>query len=219
MILAAGRGERLRPLTDSCPKPLIKVKGQPLIFWHLAKLKACGITEVVVNSAHLSAMLVKALGDGQQFGLKITHKVEAVPGLETAGGIINALKDLGDEPFLVINGDTFIDADYAQFLKPMPAAAQALLFMVANPQEHPQGDFSLQEGKVVSGGDYTFSGVALYRPEAFFNLKVERLPLKPFFLKWMEEQRLYGAKLQGAWFDAGTVERLERIENYLKSKE
>ncbi|MDO5351457.1 MAG: nucleotidyltransferase family protein [Succinatimonas sp.] len=219
MILAAGRGERLRPLTDKCPKPLIEVGKRPLIFWHLEKLKACGITEVVVNSAHLSEMIVSSLGDGSAFGMHITHKVEEIPGLETAGGIINAQDVLGDEPFLVINGDIFIDADYSQFIRDIPDDSLAFLFLTSNPPEHLQGDFSLKEGFVCKGGDFTFSGVAIYRPQAFCNLKIERMPLKPLFLKWQESKVLYGVELKGQWFDVGTLDRLHRVESYLKTKE
>ncbi len=219
MILAAGRGERLRPLTDRCPKPLVKVGNRPLIFWHLEKLKACGITEVVVNSAYLSEMIVSALGDGSSFGMHIRHKVEDVPGLETAGGIINALDVLGDEPFLVINGDIFIDADYSQFIRKIPAASLGFLFMTDNPPEHLQGDFSLNNGLVCRGSELTFSGAAIYKPQAFFNLKIERMPLKPLFLKWLEAKTLYGTKLEGKWFDVGSLDRLHRVEAYLKSKE
>ena len=120
MILAAGRGERLRPLTDTCPKPLIKVGGKPLILWHIEKLKAQGITRFVVNSAHLSELIVEYLGDGHKFGVEIIHSVEGLGGLETAGGIIKALPYLGDDEFLVVNGDIFIDGDYSQFLVKIP---------------------------------------------------------------------------------------------------
>lgn len=219
MILAAGRGERLRPLTDCCPKPLVKLGNKPLIFWHLEKLKACGITEVVVNSAYLSKSIVSALGDGSSFGMHISHKIEEFPGLETAGGIINALDALGDEPFLVINGDIFIDNDYSQFIRKIPAAALGFLFLTDNPQDHLQGDFSLRNDLVCEGCELTFSGVAIYRPQAFFNLKIERMPLKPLFFKWLAAQALFGTKLEGKWFDVGTLDRLHRVEAYLKSKE
>nr|MCR5537050.1 nucleotidyltransferase family protein [Succinivibrio sp.] len=168
MILAAGRGERLRPLTDTTPKPLIKVGGRPLIEWHILKLKAAGITEIVVNSAYLSEQIVTALGDGRQYGVKISHSVEGAEGLETAGGIIRALPLLGTEPFLVVNGDTFIDADYSQFVKAELKGAFALLFMVENPAHNQKGDFAItKEGELCLGGSYTFSGAALYHPEPF----------------------------------------------------
>lgn len=219
MILAAGRGERLRPLTDSCPKPLVKVASKPLIFWHLLKLKSIGINDIVVNSAHLSSMIVDTLGDGKKFGLKITHSVELPPGLETAGGIINALPYLIDDYFLVINGDVFIDGPYEQFLNPPTGDALARMFMVKNPQHHLQGDFSLKKGQIILGNNLTFSGVAVYKREGFEGFKVDRLPLKPFFLRWIEGNKAQGQLLDGAWFDVGTLERLKQTEEYIRSKE
>ena len=216
MILAAGRGERLRPLTDNCPKPLIKVNGKPLILYHLQKLRDIGISTVVVNSAWLSDMICDYLGSGSQFGLKIIHSVEQAGGLETAGGIINDLDNFNNEPFLVINGDTFIDGDYSQFLVDLNKNEMAHLFMVDNPPHNLKGDFSLLDGKVTKGTEFTFSGVAVYKPQAFKGYKAERMPLKPLFEKWLKREQLFGCKLQGAWFDAGTVERIDAIEKYIK---
>lgn len=216
MILAAGRGERFRPFTDICPKPLIPVLNKPLIVWHLEKLKSAGFNEVVVNSAWLSHKIVSFLGDGSSFGLHITHSVEENPGLETAGGIIKALPYLGEEPFLVINGDVFLDADYKIF-KNITLQDKDLghLFLVKNPQHHLQGDFSLSNNLVIYGGDFTFSGVAIYKKEAFTNCKVERLPLRPFFDRWIANQKLMGSLLNVPWFDVGTLERKQEAERYL----
>ena len=219
MILCAGRGERLRPLTDQVPKPLIEVGGRPLVIRHLLCLKACGITSVVVNSAWLSAQIVAALGDGQALGMSVHHSIEPEGGLETAGGIIKALPYLGDE-FVVVNGDTLIEGDYAQFLTPLPSGALARLYLTANPPEHPSGDFSLDgSGHIVSGGGYTFSGAARYRAAAFAGLAPERLALRPLFERWSAAGTLLGAPLQGTWFDIGTPERLERARRFFTQGE
>ena len=164
MILAAGRGERLRPITDTCPKPLVKVGDKSLIEWHLEKLKKAGVTDILINSAYLSSMIVSYLGDGHKFGVNITHSVEGDSGLETAGGIINALPFFEGEDFLVVNGDTFIDGDYKQFLTPLKAGVQARLYLVNNPEHNLKGDFSLDEkGMCTRGTGYTFSGTEIGR--------------------------------------------------------
>lgn len=219
MILAAGRGERLRPLTDKLPKPLVEVGGKPLMLWHIEKLKAIGISEIVVNSAHLSEKIVDYLKDGSAFGVKITHSAECPGGLETAGGIIKALPHLGDE-FLVVNGDTFIDADYEDFLSAgIPEGMFGRVFLTENPPHNLKGDFSLHEdGTVSMGPGYTFSGAALYRAEAFSGFKEERLPLRPFFERWTAQGKLAGALINGKWFDVGTYERLENVRAYLMEK-
>lgn len=218
MILAAGRGERLRPLTDTCPKPLIKVGGIALAVRHIHKLKAAGIQEIVVNSAWLSDKIVAVLGDGSTFGVHIIHSVEVPGGLETAGGIVQALPYLGDEVFLVVNGDTLIDCDYAKLTQiKLPDNALAHLFLVRNPEHHPQGDFSLNErSAIMAGGAYTFSGAALYRPAAFAGLKPQRMPLRPLLDSWLAQGQLQGSVLPGAWFDVGTAERLQQAEAYLQ---
>ncbi len=220
MILAAGRGERLRPITDTCPKPLIEVGGRPLILWHIEKLKAVGITDIVVNSAHLSDLIVSCLGDGSQFGVHITHSIEPPGGLETAGGIIKALPHLGKPQFLVVNGDTFIDGDYGQFLISMPNHLSAVLFLTENPPHNLKGDFSLQkDGNVVIGPGFTFTGAGVYKTQAFAGLKVERRALKPFYESWASKKLLQGKILNGTWFDVGTIERLQHIRAYLGEKQ
>ncbi len=217
MILAAGRGERLRPLTDTTPKPLIRVGGRPLIEWHISKLKAAGIREIVVNSAYLSEQIVTTLGDGAQYGVRIFHSVEGEQGLETAGGIIKALPLLGEQPFVVVNGDTFMDADYGQLVRAQLQGAWALLFMVENPAHHQQGDFSLRpDGALSFGGGYTFSGAALYDPRAFEGETAARKPLRPFFERFIAQHRIRGQLLRGQWFDVGTVERLNGVEQYIQ---
>ena len=220
MILAAGRGERLRPITDTCPKPLVKVGDKSLIEWHLEKLKKAGVTDILINSAYLSSMIVSYLGDGHKFGVNITHSVEGDSGLETAGGIINALPFFEGEDFLVVNGDTFIDGDYKQFLTPLKAGVQARLYLVNNPEHNLKGDFSLDEkGMCTRGTGYTFSGTAVYSCKAFEHREIKKEPLLPYFEKWSQEKILTGALLEGKWFDVGTIQRLDAVNNYVKEKQ
>jgi MurNAc alpha-1-phosphate uridylyltransferase len=220
MILAAGRGERLRPLTDSIPKPLVAVGGKPLLQWHIEKLKKCGIDDIVINSAYLSEKIVDFIGDGSRFKVKVTHSVEGKSGLETAGGIIKALPFFEGDNFLVINGDTFIDADYTQFLTPLENGALARLHLVENPKHNLKGDFSLDDdGRCRIGSDYTFSGAAMYSSLAFTGLQVTKMPLLPLFKKWSEEGRIRGELLRGNWFDVGSLERLAAVNSYLQNNE
>lgn len=229
MILAAGQGKRLRPLTEKIPKPMVPVGGQSLISWHIDKLKAVGVTDLVVNGAYLQDVLFEYLGDGSKFGVKIAQSPEDADGLETAGGIINALPLLGDKPFLVVNGDVFYDGDYAKFLKcPLEAditdeeascKVVAHLFLVKNPAHNLKGDYALsKDGFLEYGSDYTFSGIAWYHPKAFLNKEVAREPLRPYFDKWVQNGQITASLLDGNWFDVGTVERLNEIESYLKAK-
>ena len=217
MILAAGRGERLRPITDTIPKPLVEVCSKPLLVWHIEKLKKAGIKEILVNSAYLSQKIVDFLGDGSKFGVSITHSVEGSSGLETAGGIINALPFFKGEDFLVINGDTFIDADYSQFLKPLPQDKVAHLYLVENPPHNLKGDFSLQGDICVRGPGFTFSGAAMYKCKEFEGKIIEKKPLLPYFEKWSKEKSMQGSLLQGKWFDVGTIERLNMVNDYIKA--
>ena len=219
MILAAGRGERLRPLTDTTPKPLIDAGGVPLIVRHIKALKEAGITDIVVNCAWLSDKIVNFLGDGKQFGVHITHSVEGPGGLETAGGIIKALPYLSDT-FLVVNGDTYMDVYYAKFLqRKLPDNICARLYLVKNPAHNLKGDFALgEDGLVQYGNSYTFSGTALYRKTAFAHMNVCRLKLRPLFDKWIAAGALQGCVFDEPWFDAGTIERLNIINEYIKNR-
>lgn len=228
MILAAGRGERLRPLTDLIPKPMVKVAGRELLLWHILRLKAAGIREILVNSAWLADKIVDFLGDGSKWGVSITHSVEGPGGLETAGGIIHALHFFQNEAFLVVNGDTYMDADYAQFLKPNVVKGQALLFMTQNPAHNTQGDFYLDESGALckgiscrdsssKGSSCTFSGAAIYSPHIFVGMQETRLPLRPVFEKLIANKSLKGRMLQGHWFDVGTLQRLEDADTYARS--
>ena len=217
MILAAGRGERLRPITDTCPKPLVKVGGKELLVWHIEKLKQVGITDILINSAYLSEKIVDFIGDGSKFGVKVTHSVEGASGLETAGGIIKALPFFEGKDFLVVNGDTFIDADYKQFLEPLETEYLARLYLVDNPPHNQKGDFKIEDGKCYRGSYYTFSGTAVYKTKAFLNMPIEKKPLLPLFLKWSQIHELSAKPLCGKWFDVGTIERLNQVNSYIQN--
>ncbi len=215
MILAAGRGERLRPITDSIPKPMVKVGGVELLLWHISRLKNAGIKDIIVNSAWLSEKIVDFLGDGHRFSVHITHSIEEGGGLETAGGIAKALPFFGGKPFLVVNGDTYMDADYSQFIEQEISAGEALLFMTENPPHNPQGDFYLANNGLLSlGAGVTFSGAAIYSPDIFKNMEVKRYPLRPVFEKLIANNKLRGRMLRGRWFDVGTIERLQQADEY-----
>jgi N-acetyl-alpha-D-muramate 1-phosphate uridylyltransferase len=219
MLLAAGRGERLRPLTDTRPKPLIEVGGRPLIAWHLAALARAGVQDVIINLSWLGAQLRAALADGAAFGVRILYSEEGPVPLETGGGIFRALALLGPAPFLVVNADIWTDIDFARLT--LPERAHALLVMVPNPPQHPRGDFSLQDGRLGQGAAdrYTYSGVGLYRPELFHGCQDGRFPLLPLLTRAIEAQRLYGELHRGAWTDVGTAGRLAELRARLSALE
>lgn len=214
MILAAGRGERMRPLTDLLPKPLLAAGGKPLIVHHIEKLKAAGVTTLVINHAWLGHKLVAALGDGSALGVSIHWSAEE-SALETAGGIVQALPLLGREPFLVINGDTWLDLDYRALVSQPFGEDLAHLWLVPNPPQHPQGDFSLQAGRVLDTPALTFSGVGLYHPAAFAGLPCGARKLAPLLRDWMAQGRVGGSLLAGEWRDIGTVDRLRELDEQL----
>ncbi|MFM4754250.1 N-acetylmuramate alpha-1-phosphate uridylyltransferase MurU [Aeromonas caviae] len=214
MILAAGRGERMRPLTDLLPKPLLAAGGKPLIVHHIEKLKAAGVTTLVINHAWLGHKLVAALGDGSALGVSIHWSAEE-SALETAGGIAQALPLLGSEPFLVINGDTWLDLDYRALVNQPLGDDLAHLWLVPNPPQHPQGDFSLQAGRVLDTPALTFSGVGLYHPAAFAGLPCGARKLAPLLRDWMAQGRVGGSLLAGEWRDIGTVDRLRELDEQL----
>lgn len=224
MILAAGLGNRMRPLTLHTPKPLLKVGGKPLIVWHIEKLKAIGITEIVINTAWLAEKLVEALGDGEAFGVKILWSHEG-EGLETAGGIINALPLLGDEPFILVNGDVWTNMDFAPLLHVQLGEQLAHLVLVSNPIQHPQGDFCLSEGKSylfeqgMLGEHLTYSGVAVYSPKMFTGLEPGKRPMLPLFKQAMLAEKIDAEKLQGIWVDVGTPERLSELDRQISAGE
>ncbi|GJA13145.1 mannose-1-phosphate guanylyltransferase [Aeromonas caviae] len=214
MILAAGRGERMRPLTDLLPKPLLAAGGKPLIVHHIEKLAAAGVTQLVINHAWLGHKLVAALGDGSALGVSIHWSAEE-SALETAGGIVQALPLLGSEPFLVINGDTWLDLDYRALVSQPLGEDLAHLWLVPNPPQHPQGDFSLQAGRVLDTPALTFSGVGLYHPAAFAGLPCGARKLAPLLRYWMAQGRVGGSLLAGEWRDIGTVDRLRELDEKL----
>lgn len=214
MILAAGRGDRLRPHTDAMPKPLLAVAGKPLIQWHIEALAAGGISELVINHAWLGDQIEAALGDGAVFGVHIAYSPEPGGALETGGGIFQALPLLRsgaedeDAPFLVVNGDVLTDIDFARL--PRRIAGLAHLVMVPNPPHHPSGDFCLQGERVTldRGPRLTFSGIGLYRPSLFARCQRGAFPLAPLLQAAIAEGRVSGELHPGLWIDVGTAERL-----------
>ena len=216
MVLAAGRGTRMRPLTDSTPKPLLLVRGRPLIEWHLERLAAGGIREVAINTSWLGAQLVAALGDGARFGLALHWFDEGPEPLEAAGGIVNALPFFRDEPFAVVNGD--VHSDY-----PLPAPAPAPgrlahLVLVPNPPEHAHGDFGLECGELrrTAPARFTFAGIASYQPQLFAGLARGVRPWKPLIDRALEAGLVSAEIYAGPWTDVGTVERLDSVNAALR---
>ena len=214
MILAAGRGERMRPLTDATPKPLLKVGGKALIEYHLEHIRAAGIIEVVINHAWLGEQIETALGDGRRYGLNIEYSREG-EALETAGGIQRALPLLGETPFIAINGDIW--TDYSLTNLPETLEGLAHLVLVDNPPQHPKGDFMLQAGQILPSGEncLTFSGIGLYRPALFADLKPGKAPLAPLLRQAMAEGQVTGEQYRGRWFDIGTPARLQQLDALL----
>ena len=212
MLLAAGRGERMRPLTDSVPKPLLEIRGKPLIVYQLEKLSRLGVRDVVINLAWLGDRIRLALGDGAQWNLRIQYSEEGSSALETGGGIFKALPLLGAAPFLVVNADVFSDFDFARLHIAPDALAHLLL--VSNPPQHPNGDFALQAGLIQEHGSsrWTYSGFGLFRPELFEGCRPGKFPLLPLFQRAIREQRLHGQSYEGLWNDVGTVERLAALQ-------
>lgn len=216
MILAAGRGERMRPLTDSLPKPLLPLAGKPLIVHHIEALAQAGIREIVINHAWLGHLLEQQLGDGHRFGVRLVYSAEGATGLETAGGIRQALSLLGEQPFLVINGDISTDFDFSTLLTAPAIGILAHLVLVPNPAQHPSGDFAINtaDGLLQASGavQYTFSGIGVYRPEFFLTVPEGPQKLAPFLRQAMQAGLVSGQLYQGYWADIGTPERLQQAE-------
>lgn len=225
MILAAGRGERMRPLTDSTPKPLLEVGGKPLIVWHIQRLKQAGFDEIVINHAWLGQQIEDTLGDGAQWGVKIAYSAEGSTGFETAGGIATALDLLGNQPFLVINGDVLTNIDFQiarQYAERLLQNQQlAHLWLVPNPEHNLKGDFSLLNNHFISenldlGQTGTFSGVGVYSPTLFKNLpKKQVIKLAPLLREAMKLHQVSGIWHDGLWLDVGTVERLQEANQLI----
>jgi N-acetyl-alpha-D-muramate 1-phosphate uridylyltransferase len=217
MILAAGRGERMRPLTDHTPKSLLPVGGKPLIEWHLDKLAGAGCRDVVINHAWLGEQIEARIGDGTRFGLSVRYSAEG-EALETAGGVAKALALLGEAPFLVVNADIFTSVDYAALLTRRPALAEstlAHLVLVSNPEHNPRGDFSLVSGRVgdTGSGRLTFSGIGIYQPELFCAIQPgTKAPLAPLLRAAMGAGQVSGEFFGGLWLDVGTPQRLAQVD-------
>jgi len=218
MILAAGLGTRMRPLTDKTPKPLLKVGGIPLILWHIERLAHDGFTDIVINIAHLGYLIPEALGDGSEWGVNITYSDEQEEGaLESAGGIVKALPLLGDEPFLVINGDIWSDYDFQDHRK-LADGILAHLVLVPNPEHNPDGDFALDGHRVIDAKAYTFSGIGYYSPKLFEGIPYGKSALAPLLRAAMKEGKVTGELYEGEWLDIGTPERLELLNAQLMNR-
>jgi len=220
MLLAAGRGERLRPITDRLPKALVSVGGKPLLAWHLERLGRAGCREVVINVSHLGEQIVDAIGDGRRFGLRVAYSREASP-LETAGGIAQALALLGAAPFLLVNADIYCEVAFAPLLAHDLGAALAHLVLVPNPAHRAQGDFSLAHGRVskANGSRYTYAGVAVMAPLLVAPVaRGSKAPLAPLLYAAADQQCLTGELFQGLWQDVGTPERLAELETQLATR-
>ena len=217
MILAAGKGERMRPLTLHTPKPLIQVAGVPLIEYHLRALARAGFREVVINHAWLGEKIEAHLGDGARFGVHIQYSPETQP-LETGGGILQALKYLGDEPFVVVNGDIWTDYDFSALRQPLEGLAH--LVLIDNPEHHPEGDFSLQQNRVLApdaSATLTYSGIAVLHPQLFADCFGGAFKLAPVLRQAIAQGQVSGEHFAGHWIDVGTQERLTAAEALLAS--
>ena len=213
MLLAAGRGERMRPLTDNTPKPLLRIGGQTLIEHHIHALAQANFTELVINHAHLGEQIVQALGDGDAYGVNIRYSPETGAALETGGGVYNALPLLGDAPFIVVNADIWTDYSFTGL--PHDPVGLAHLVMVDNPEHHAAGDFSLSNAQLSQQGPrmLTFSGIGVYRPALFAGCTAGAFPLAPLLREAMDKEAVSGEYFTGRWFDIGTPERLAAVND------
>ncbi|GAD03962.1 N-acetylmuramate alpha-1-phosphate uridylyltransferase MurU [Agarivorans albus] len=214
MILAAGRGERMRPLTDNCPKPLLKVAGKALINWHIDKLVTAGVTRIVINTAYLGEMVEAHVGQGDKWGIEVLYSHES-SALETAGGIVNALPIIASEQFLVINGDVWNDWGYQAICQNSQTDSDAHLYLVTNPSHNLTGDFSLEQGLVIDKPEFTFSGVAIYHQRFFQHVPSGKQALAPLLRAAMLSQQVSGQLQGGKWVDVGTPERLQQLDQQL----
>lgn len=220
MILAAGKGERLRPLTDTIPKAMVTAGGKPLIAWHLERLAAAGYREAVVNVSYLAERIMEGLGDGSRYGLRIRYSCEREP-LETAGGIAQARALLGENPFLLVNADIYCELDFAALGKVRLGERLAHLVLVPNPPHRAEGDFSLEDGTVGNrrGARYTYAGIQLMSPELVASVKPgEKAPLAPLLRAAADRGQISGELHRGLWQDVGTRERLAELEAHLSSR-
>ena len=219
IILSAGLGKRLLPLTHTTPKPLLKVGKYRLIEYLIKSLVAAGFNDIIINIAHLKDKFPVALGDGKKYQATLTYSAEPTGGLETAGGIINALPLLGNKPFLVVNGDIWTDYPFIQLSGYQLAHNQlAHLVLVSNPAHHPQGDFALKAGGIVttqSDQKCTYSGIGVYHPDLFAGMAVTKKPLKPILLQAIAKNQISGEHYRGTWSDIGTIDRLKNLNQQL----
>jgi N-acetyl-alpha-D-muramate 1-phosphate uridylyltransferase len=217
MILAAGRGERMRPLTDTTPKPLLKVGGKALIEYHIEALAAAGIREIVINLAWKGALLREQLGDGQRFSVALNYSDEGDVALETGGGVFNALPLLGSEPFIVVSGDVWSAFPYRTLVACLAAQDMAHFVLVPNPEFHARGDFCLS-GKRITDGDgprYTYANIGVFRPKFFEGCSAGQFPLVPIMRRWIKQGRVSGELYEGAWRNVGTPRQLEELDREL----
>lgn len=220
MILCAGRGERMRPLTDTTPKPLLPVGGKPLVVHAIERLRAAGVRDIVINHAHLGAMIETALGDGTRYGVSIRYSPEA-EALETAGGIATALPLLDASEFIVVNGDVYCEHDLAALCRSLPDGALAHLVLVDNPDHHLRGDFALEGDHVVNRGGamLTFSGLGRYRAGLFAGIAPgTKAQLAPLLRTAADRGQLQGEHYRGCWRDIGTPERLAELDRKLAAR-
>ena len=219
MVLAAGRGERMRPITDRIPKPLVPVAGKPLIVYHLEALARAGVRDVVINLAYRGAQIREALEDGSRYGVRISYSDEGPDPIETGGGIFKALPLLGAQPFIVVNGDVWTDFNVAT-LPPLDGGAHAHLVMVPNPPHVARGDFAL-DGQYIVESDkndrFTYSGIGVFSPEFFHDCQPGKFPLRPLLIRAIAARKLEGQAYRGVWLDSGTPERLAELEASLRS--
>jgi len=216
MILAAGRGERMRPLTDTLPKPLLQVGGKPLIQYHIENLAAAGVRDIVINLAWQGALLREALGEGARFGVRIRYTDEGDAALETGGGICNALPLLGEAPFIVVSGDVWASFPLASLaLSPTDVAHFVL---VPNPDFHSRGDFGLSQGRLTEDGvRYTYANIGVFTPEFFAGRRPERFALAPLMYEWIRKGRVSGELFEGPWHNVGTPQQLAALDRQLRA--
>ncbi len=219
MLLAAGLGTRLRPLTDHLPKPLLQVDDATLIEHHLRRLRHAGFQDVVINLHYLGHLIEKKLGNGSQWGLRIQYSREDDL-LETGGGIKAALNMLGDGPFAVVSADVYMDFDYSQLPRDLAKGSQGCLVMVPNPPHHPNGDYGLQSGQLThSGNRMTYSGISVLMPDILEAVDLKVFPLRRVFEEAIKAGRLSGMAYAGYWCDVGTLERYEDLKKHLSSQD
>jgi len=219
MILAAGRGERMRPLTDTVPKPLLPVAGKPLIQFHIDALAAGGVRDIVINLAWLGSKIRDALGDGSASGVRIQYSDEGDAALETGGGIVNALPLLGDRPFIVVSGDVWSDYPLEQLLTRLQPSDLAHFAMVSNPEYHRRGDFGVRDGRVVDDGErLTYANIGVFRPEFFAGSPAGKFPLAPLMRERIHAGRVSGEIYAGRWFNIGTPAQLAELDTSLRQE-